>query len=224
MRHATCIIAITGALLAQAQTNSLTLFGGPSRTRLQGNGAIFREKVNPVAGHAYGLGYTRWHASGLGIQGRLMISRRGGGKDIVYMDEYGAETGRDEARYLFDHVGVALGAAFRTPGRFHAEVSAGALSEWLYKGVVNAPAAPLAGRVITDLTDRPNRMGLSGYGGMGFHWELHSLLSIGTQAMYVHGFSTLSNSGFFQGEDIRERSWTLLFSIAYRWPIAHERP
>jgi len=217
MRVLTAFIGLGLSLSCFAQQNAIGFSGGPSNTRLHGNN-IFKQVI-PIIGHQFGISYTRWFKNGLGIQVQPTYARMGTAVDLIFTDVNGNETYRDEIRYSFDHLGLGLGAAYKTPGRVYAMVSLGIMPSIVLSAQVRAPAPfnQPPGIVVTDLTTKVNNPVLFGYGSFGGAVDLKVPITIGLLFRYDHGLTTLSRSDFFETENIIETSWSLALSLSYRW-------
>lgn len=205
---------------AVGQTNSVGLSGGPSQCRLKGN-SIF-EQVDPITGHQFGGFYTRWFTKGLGVQAQLSLARMGGALDYIGFNADGDETMRDHIRYRLDHLGLSVGAAYRTPGRVHGLLALGLMPSLVVAAEVRSPDTfhhPGA-IVVTDLTDKVNSPVLFGYGAFGGAVDLNAPITIGFLVRYDHGLTTMSKADFFENEHLLETSWTASITFAYRWSSA----
>ena len=211
------MLGLVVPLVVTAQRNSLTFLGGASQCTLRGND-IFRAS-GPTAGALFGMGYARQIKGGFGLQAQLLNERRGGALPLIYTDENGTETGRDEIRYLFDHVSLAIGANYRTPGKVHALTSLSVVPAWLRQGTVIFPQLPgnLGDFVHTDVTDNVWRWGVSAAASAGMGWQFSTNFSVSAEVRYLHGFGNLSNTEFFVNEVIRERTLSGVLGLSYVW-------
>lgn len=205
-------------MVAHCQQNAVGFSGGPSLTRQRGN-SIFKQ-MDPIAGFQFGGYYTRWFKQGLGVQAQATFARMGGALDFIGLDASGNETSRDQILYRFDHIGLSLGAAYRTPGRVHVQFQLGLMPSLVFAAEVRSPAGfnDQGDFVVTDLTNKVNSPILFGYGAFGGAVDLKAPIAIGLLVRYDHGLTTLSRSDFFETEDITETSWSLMLSLSYRWP------
>lgn len=217
-----CIAIALGLCLCLStfgQQNVVGFTGGPSLSRWHGND-VFKQ-TDPKTGFQFSGGYTHWFKKGLGIQGQLNYSRMGCELDFIGFDAQGLETIRDKIVYRFEHLGVSLGAAYRTPGRVHALVGIGVMPATIVVGEVNAPSLLRPEeRTTLDLTAKAKNPVLFGYGAFGGGVDLTTPITIGLLMRYDHGLSTLSRNDFFENENIIETSWSLSLTVAYRWPKA----
>lgn len=223
MRRFTALIsfALVGSCLAQEA--SIGISGGPSIGRLHGNN-IF-EQVNPITGHQFGASYTRWFKNGFGVQVQPIYARMGTAVDFIGTDVDGNETFRDEVRYLFDHLGFGIGAAYRTPGRVYALATLGLMPSIVFSSQARSPAFfnEQGDVVVTYLTSKVNNPVLLGYGSIGGAVDLKAPITIGLLVRYDHGLTTLSRADFFENEDMFTTSWTAVLTVAYRWSRAKSR-
>lgn len=203
--------------MVSGQGNSLGIYGGPSLCRLQGND-VFKQ-VDPIVGYQFGGLYSRWFNKGFGAQAQLSLARMGGALDYIGFNANGDETTRDHIHYRFDHLGLSLGASYRTPGRVHGLLQLGIMPTLVAKAEVRSPDTFYhpGDVIVTDLTSEVNSPVLFLYGGFGGAVDLKAPLSLGLLVRYDHGLTTLSRTGFFENEHLIETSWTVSLSVAYRW-------
>lgn len=216
------LLALTFVLCCTAlgQQSSIGFSGGPSLCRLNGNN-IFKQ-VDPVAGFQVGGQYTRWFKRGLGVQSQLTYARMGGALDYIGFNANGDETSRDHINYRFDHLGLSIGAAYRTPGRVHGLLALGLMPSLVVAAEVRSPDTFYhpGDIVVTDLTEKVNSPVLFAYGAFGGAVDLKAPITIGLLIRYDHGLTTLSRSDFFENENIIETSWCAMLTLAYRWSRA----
>lgn len=197
----------------------LGLSAGPSLSRWHGN-TVFKQ-TDPTTGYQFNGGYTHWFKKGLAIQGQLTYSRMGCELDFIGLDAQGLETIRDKIIYRFDHLGVSVGAAYRTPGLVYALVGIGIMPATIVVGEVDSPSLLRPeGRSTFDLTAKARNPVIFGYGAFGGAVDLKAPITIGLLMRYDHGLTTLSRNDFFENENIIETSWSLSLTVAYRWPQA----
>ena len=172
-----------------------------------------------MQGHQFFASYAHYGARGLGYHAQVVHARMGAAMGIIYSDELGNETGRDHIRYRFDHLGLAIGPCYRSPGRAHVVLQAGVMPTTLVKAQVRQPD-PLWSNdvVVTDLTAKAKNPVIFGYGAFGGAVDLNAPFTVGLLVRYDHGLTTLSRSDFFDTESIIETSWTVSLSLTYRWP------
>lgn len=213
------LVALAVPQFVAAQSNAITMLGGPSRCTLVSDGPLLRD-VKPTLGHLFGVGYEHQGKGLLGISCALLNERRGAALDFVLRDENGNELGLEEVRYLFNHVALSLGVGFRTPGRLHAVASLAAVPAWLRRATIISPQLPgnLGDLVLTDVTDNVVRWGFSAAASAGFGWQFHPVFSASLQLRYAHSFIPLDNDDFFASERLLETSTSALLSIGYSWP------
>lgn len=221
MRAIVLTLGIALVAVVHGQQNLIGLSGGPSLCRLHGN-TVFKQ-VDPIAGYQFGAYYTHWSKRGIGVHAQVNYARMGGALDFIGLDGSGDETYRDQIRYRFDHIGLALGAAYRTRGRVYGQLQLGLMPSVVVAAEVRSPAGfnDPGNRVITDLSDKVNNLILFGYGAFGGAVDLKAPISVGLLVRYDQGLVTLSRSDFFAVENIVETSWTVSLSLAYRWPYGN---
>ena len=204
-------------MVAHCQQNEVGFSGGPSLSHLRGN-TIF-SNADPFTGYQFGTAYTYWFKSGFGFQGQLSYALMGCRLPYIATDQTGEELFRDEVIYRFGHLGLSLGANYRTPGRIHGVASIGLMPTAIIIGEFDAPDDLRPGqRTVLDLTAKANSPVLFAYGAFGGAVDLKAPITIGLLVRYDHGLTTLSRSEFFETEDITETSWSLMLSLSYRWP------
>jgi hypothetical protein len=209
-------------MVAHCQQNEVGFFGGPSLTRLRSN-TVFRN-ADPLTGYQFGTTCTHWFKNGFGLQGQLTYALLGCTLPYIATDQLGNELFRDEFVYRFGHLGLSLGATYRTPGRLHGVASIGLMPTTIVVGEFDAPDDLRPGqRSVLDLTAKVNSPVLFGYGALGGAIDLKAPITIGLLVRYDHGLTTLSGPDFFENENIIETSWSVMLSISYRWPQIYPR-
>lgn len=220
MRYATALLWFVIRLTLFAQQSEVGFYGGPSVSHLRRN-EIFR-KAAPFKGYQFGGTYSHWFKNGFGFQGQLCYTLMGGSLPYIARNQVGEELYRDAVVYRFGHLGLSLGATYRTAGQIHGIASIGLMPTTVAFAEFDAPDDLRPGqRSVLDLTAKVNSPVLFGYGAFGGAVDLHAPFTIGLLARYDHGLTTLSQSDFFENENLIETSWSLSLSLAYRWPQTH---
>lgn len=217
MRGLNVFIGLLLSLAGYGQQSAIGLTGGPSLCRLRGNN-IFKQ-VDPVVGHQFGIHYSCWSKRGFGVDAQVNYLRMGGALDFIGLDQLGDEIYRDHIRYRIDHLGLALGASFRSQGRVHAQFQLGLMPSMVVAAEFRSPAGfnDPGDFVVTDLSAEVNDPVLFGYGAFGGSVDLKAPVAVGLMLHYTQGLTTLSRSNFFKDESILETSWTLALTLTYRW-------
>lgn len=221
MRSLILSLLLCLSLVTLGQQNNIGFFGGPGFSRLHSSG-LFRP-IDAIMNFQAGAHYTHWFKNGFGLQGQFAYTTTGGASDVIWTDDFGEEIGRDQALYRFSHIGVALGATYRTPGRLHALASLGVMPATIVRGEFYAPFdRGTMDRVVTNFTAKAGNPILFGYGSFGGAWDLTAPITIGLLFRYDHGLTTLSRPDFFENENLYGTSWTAQLTVAYRW--SRKRP
>lgn len=217
MRWTATLLCFSLCLITHSQTNELGVTGGVSICRLQGN-TIF-EHPDPVMAFQTGIQYHHWTKKGFGIQAQLRFARMEASQAFYGFNEMGDRTSSGKIVYRFDHVGLALGGAYKTPGRVHGLLFLGVMPTLISAAQVRTPDSFLqpGNVVITDLTSKVNSPVVFAYGAFGVGWDLKAPLTLGLLVRYDQGLTTLSKDDFFENEFLLESAWTAAVTVCYRW-------
>lgn len=192
--------------------------GGIGASRLHGN-TIMHPSSDPVAGLQCNQSYTRWLKGGIGIQSQLTMSTMGGALNENGPKSHGFFSG-PAYQYNFTHLGLSVGAAYRTLKRLHGVVSLGIMPSYiLLASSLSRSYYPEPGRTISSgISTSVNRAIIFGYGAIGAGFHFKGPLTLGILARYDRGLNSLSKPFFFVSENLTESCWTIAVTVACRWP------
>ena len=197
------------------QQNMVGISAGVGIGRLHGR--TIMHPSDPTIAFQSSNYYNRWSASGVGFQTQLTVATMGGARN-EYLPKSGGFNG-PAYQYNFTHLGLSLGAAYRTSRRFHGVVSFGVLPSFIVSASsLSRSYYPVPNKEIsTGIGSEVNRFIIFGYGTVGAGYHFKGPVTIGLFARYDRGLSPLSTYNFFQSQNIKEACWTVSANVAYRW-------
>lgn len=207
MRGPTLAIGLLLSLASFGQQNAHGLSAGPSLCRLRSSKTFDRPRS--IVGLQLSGRYDHWFVGGFGLQGQLTFARMGGGDGDPWPIA---------SSYHFSHMGLSMGAAYRTPGRAYLYIATGIMETILIDGQYQLPAFRVREDLAIGLVGQGIQRVTFAYGTLGGAIDTRAPLTLGLSLRFDQGLSTLSGEGFFERENLVESGWTMSVSVLYRWP------
>ena len=216
MRSAALPFLFLLSALAFGQQHMVGISGGFGASRLHGNTVMHPSQ--PITSLQCNQSYTRWYKSGFGIQAQITATTMGG-KRIEYMPNTVAYI-HNTYQYSFSHLGISVGAAYRTPHRLHGVVALGFTPSFIVFGTkYSGSTIPHSRDARTSgIATSVNRVIIFGYGALGAGFHFKGPVTLGLLARYDHGLNSISKPFFFKDENLTESCWTVAATLAFRWP------
>ena len=218
MKKILLILFISISISAFGQKHFLGVQAGLSLTNLTAKD-IFNDtemRTGFIGGINYQLKIFEKYQIGIDA----LYSQQGFIDKMVYVDEYGNETGGDEKfKFNYDYFNFPIKIGYETGNKTKIIPRIGIVPSILLKAETIMPRFDSNGNVINhetvDTKDYVSKFDLGGIVELGFERKLSDNILLCPSLTYKHSLTTFSNSDYFDGGKMRHYGFSLSVGLKY---------
>ncbi|WP_299583976.1 outer membrane beta-barrel protein [uncultured Sunxiuqinia sp.] len=220
MRHFIILFFFLVSSVALGQKHLIGIQGGVNLTNFSSNESF--ENTTFRTGWIGGLTYD-WLLNDKYRFGLDILYAQRGIKDKFYlMDDNGVYTGEIKTEMNYDYLSFPLKFGYVFGNRVRLIPKIGIVPALVMKAEITVPGfddnGMITGWETVDHKDYVTQFDLGGIGELGIETDLSERLILCSSFSYKHSFTTFSNSGYFDGYQLRHYGFSIALGIKYRLP------
>ena len=155
----------------------------------------------------------------LGID--ALYSQQGFIDKMIYIDEYGNETGEDENfKFNYDYLSIPLKIGYEMGNKIKVIPRIGIVPSFLLKAETITPKFDSNGNVIghetIDAKDYVSKFDFRGLVELGLESKLSDNIMLCPTVIYKHSLTTFSNSDYFDGSKMKHYGFSISIGLKYK--------
>lgn len=178
------------------------------------NSKEFLDNTGNRLGFTFGLTYEVELKKQIFVGADFLYSQKGFTDETALVTNQGVILGEKTSRFNYDYLSIPVKAGYKKGGRLNGSACLGFVPSILLKNEIISPTAD--NNSIISTTKKVNLFDFAGLVELMAEYELNTNLILFTSLSYQQSFTSITNSEYFSGSEVRHYGELLSFGIKYR--------